>query len=187
MAGFWKNRARIGQKIQYADFKANSGGFRSEIKCLGFFSQTRAIFGQKFEYADFGQNWGFSGEISTKSGIWMKCSHRSHDGFFRTDFRTFRVLSHDFRTTCFFNFFLFRTDFRTFRAFSHGFRTTCFVKVFCLHVSRVFARSSHAVCRPACLCQIRSNSAQIWKNHSFLLAHPKIFAFFAKKTLTNSK
>ena len=30
-AGLWKNRARIGQKIRYADFKANSGGFRSEF------------------------------------------------------------------------------------------------------------------------------------------------------------
>ena len=41
-AGFWKNRARIGQKIQYADFKANSGGFRSENKMLTFFEQTHA-------------------------------------------------------------------------------------------------------------------------------------------------
>ena len=36
-AGFWKNRARIGQKIQYADFKANSGGFRSENKNVKVF------------------------------------------------------------------------------------------------------------------------------------------------------
>ena len=57
-AGFWKKRARIGHKIQYADFKANSGGFRSENKMLRFFAQTRAIFGQKFEYADFGAKLG---------------------------------------------------------------------------------------------------------------------------------
>ena len=80
MCRFLENRARIGQKIQYADFKANSGGFQSESKMFRFFEQTHATFGQKFESAEF---WAkldfFFGELSAKSGIWMKCSHRSHD------------------------------------------------------------------------------------------------------------
>ena len=185
-AGFWKNRARIGQKIQYTDFKANSGGFRSENKMFRFFAQTRAIFGQKFEYADFGQNWGFSwwnfydewnlDEMFALFARW----------FFRTDFRTFRAFSHDFRTTCFFKVF-FRTDFRTFRAFSHDFRTTCFFKVFCSHVSRVFARSSHAGRRPACLCQIRSKSAQIWRKSLVSIGAPQNFWIFTKKNLDQLK
>ena len=58
MCRFLENRARIGQEIQYADFKANSGGFRSENKMLKVFAQTRAIFGQKLEYADFGAKLG---------------------------------------------------------------------------------------------------------------------------------
>ena len=53
MCRFLKNRTRIGQKIQYADFKANSGGCRSENIMFRFFEQTHAICGQKFEYADF--------------------------------------------------------------------------------------------------------------------------------------
>ena len=79
-AGFWKNRVRIGQKIQCADFKANSGGFRSENKMFRFLEQTHASFGQKFEYADFWAKSGdFFGEIYAKSGIWMKCLYHSHD------------------------------------------------------------------------------------------------------------
>ena len=148
--------------------------FGQKIKCLGFFEQARAIFGQKFEYADFGAKIGdFLGEISTKSGIWMKCSHRSHDGFFRTDFRTFRAFSQDFRTTCFFKVSIqFRTSFRAFFArFSHD----LFFKVFCSHVSRVFARSSFAGRRPACLCQIRSKSAQTLRKSLVSIGAPQNF------------
>ena len=52
-AGFWKNRARTGQKIQSADVRANSGGFRSDNNMLRFFEQSCAVFGQQCEYADF--------------------------------------------------------------------------------------------------------------------------------------
>ena len=128
----------------------------------------------------------FFGELSTKSGIWMKCSHRSHDGFFRTDFRTFRAFSHDFRTTCFVKVF-FCTNFRTFRTVSYDFRTTRFFKVFCSHVSRVFARSSHAGRRPACLCQIRSKSAQIWRKSLVSVGAPQNFCIFTKKNLDQLK
>ena len=75
------------------------------------FEQACAIFGQKFEYADFWANLGvLFGGISAKSGVWMKCSHRSHDVrtmfarlifsrfSVRTDVRRFRACSHDVRT-----------------------------------------------------------------------------------------
>ena len=117
-AGFWKNRARIGHKIQYADFKANSGGFRSENKMFRFFLRKPVRFSvRNLNMQILGQNWGFScqewnlDEMFAPFARWF---------FFRTDFRTFRAFSHDFRTTCFFNVF-FRTDFRTFRTVSHGF------------------------------------------------------------------
>ena len=180
-AGFWKNRARIGQKIQKTDFKANSGGFRSETKMFRFFAQTRAIFGQKFECADFG----------TKLGIFLvKFLRKVEFGwnfrtvrtmvFFRMDFRTFRTFSHDFRTTCFLKVF-FRTDFRTFRTVSHDFRTTCFFKAFCSHDLR-----TQAVGQRVC-ARFDRNQHKSGENHSFRLAHPKIFEFLQRKTLTNWK
>ena len=177
-AGFWKNRARIGQKIQYTDFKANSGGFRSKTKMsIGFLRKPVRFSVRNLNVQILGQNWGFFGEISTKSEIWMKCSHRSHDGFFRTDFRTFRTFSHDFRTTCFFKVF-FRTDFRTFRTVSHDFRTTCFFRVFCSHVSHDLR--TQAVGQRVC-ARFDWNQHKSGENHSFRLAHPKFLNFYKEK------
>ena len=146
-------------------------------------------------------------EISTKSGIWMKCSH---DGFFARIFARFARFRTIFARIAFSRFFFarifarfarfrtifarpafsrffFRTNFRTFRTVSHDFRTTCFFKVFCSHVLRVFARSSHAGRRPACLCQIRSKSAQILRKSLVSIGAPKNFWIFTKKTLTSWK
>ena len=113
----------------------------------------------------------------------MKCSHRSHDGFFSHGFshvsRVFARFSHDL---LFQFFFFFRTDFRTFRTVSHGFRTTCFFKVFCSHVSRVFARSSHTGRRPAFLCQIRSKiCTNLEKITRFDWRTPTFLNFYKKK------
>ena len=103
---------------------------------------------------------------------WFFFLHRSHVS------RIFARSSHNLL----FQVFFVRTDFRTFRAFSHDFRRNCFFQVFCSHVSRVFARSSHAGRWPAYLCQIRSK--QIWKITRFDWRTPN-FWMFAKKTLTN--
>ena len=127
--------------------------------------------------------------------------------FFRTDFRTFRAFSHDFRTICFFKVF-FRTNFRTFRTVSHDFRTTCFFNLFARIFAR-FARFRTIFARPAFskffVCTFRAcshdlrtqavgqrvcarfdrNQHKSGENHSFRLAHPKIFEFLQRKTLTN--
>ena len=118
----------------------------------------------------FGQNWGFFGEVSAKSGIWMKCSHHSHD----------------VRTTCFFQAVFSHGFSHVFARFSHD----LFVQGFCLHgCSHVLARCSHdvrtqAVCQRVC-ARFDRNSHKSGEIHSFRLAHSKFFEFFAKKTLTN--
>ena len=110
----------------------------------------------------------------------MKCSHRSHDGFFSHGFshvsRVFARFSHDLLFQSFFSHGFSHVS-RGFARFSHD----LFFKVFCSHVSRVFARSSHAGRRPACLCQIRSKSAQIWrKSLRFDWRTPKFLNFYTK-------
>ena len=153
-------------------FQGKLGWFSVRNKMFRFFLRKPVRFSIKnLNMQILGKIGGFLGEISTKSGIWMKCSHLSHNGFFRTDFRT-RVFA---RFSC---DLLFQGSFC-----SHG----------SSHVSRVFARFSHDLrfqgflfarfarvrtifaCRPACLCQIRSKSAQIWKKSLVSIGAPQNF------------
>ena len=183
-AGFWKNRARIGQKIQCAEFKANSGGFRSENKMFRLFCTNPCEY--RSEYLNMqilGQNWGFSWWNFYEE--WNLDKFRTMV-FFAQIFARFARFRTIFARPAFSRFF-FRTDFRTFRAFLHDFRTNCLFKFFCSHVSRVFARSSHAGRRPACLCQIWSKSAQIWRRSLVSIGAPQIFEFLQRRTLTNWK
>ena len=110
---------------------------------LRFFAQTHAIFGQKFECADFGTKLGiFFCEISTKSGIWTKCSH---DGFFALIFARFVRFRTIFARTAFSRFFFARI-FARFARFRTIFARPAFSKFFSHefpHVSRGFARFSH--------------------------------------------
>ena len=128
MCRFLENRARIGQKIQYADFKANSGGFRSEIKCLGVLSKPMQFSVRNLNMQILGTIPEFFGEISAKSGIWMKCSHRSHD----------------VRTTCFFQAVCSHGCSHVFTRFSHDllFQGFLFARMFArfARVRTMFAR-----------------------------------------------
>ena len=162
--------------------------FGQKIKCLGFLRKPVRFSVRNLNMQILGQNWGFSwwnfyqewnlDEMFAPFARWFFFSH----GFSHVS-RVFARFSHDLL----FQVFFFRTDFRTFRAFSHDFRTTCFFKVFCSHVSRVFARSSHAGRRPACLCQIRSKSAQIWRKSLVSIGAPQNFWIFTKKNLDQLK
>ena len=153
---------KVGRVFVRVKTKQFSGKIQAIFSDMQISRQTRVVFGQKIECLGFLSNpcnfWSeiwicrylgkigdFLGEISAKSGIWMKCLYRLHD----------------VRTTCFFQAVC-SHDFRT---FSHDFRTTCLFKVFLFaRIFARFARCSHAGRRPACLCQIRSKFAQIWWN-----------------------
>ena len=110
-------------------------------------------------------------EISAKSGIWMKCSHRSHDVRTTYFFKAFcshgcSHVSRVFARLALSRFFV-GTDVRTFRECSHDVRTQAVGQRVCARFDQNLHKSGEIP--------------------SFRLVHPKIFEFFCKENLDQLK
>ena len=127
----------------------------------------------------------FSHGFSHVSRVFARFSHELlFEGFFRTNFRTFRTVSHDFRTTCFFKVFLLARIFARFARFRTIFARSAFSKFF----ARTFRACSQdlrtqAVGQRVCARFDRNqhNSTNLEKITRFDWRTPKFLNFYKER------
>ena len=162
--------------------------FGQKIKCLGFLRRPVRFSVRNLKCRFWGKNGDFLVKFLPRVEFGWNVRTVRTMVFFRTDFRTFRAFSHDFRTTCFLKVFFFARIFARFegfffctdfRAFSHDFRTTCFFKVFCSHFSHDLR--TQAVGQRVCARFDRNLHKSGEKITRFDRHAPKFLSFYKEK------